>query len=67
MGVNYRGILNLEKVGVLLCSNLPQYCFVTLALPTDIRQGLKNGLRGKKTQGPYSQHFSFFEIYKRAQ
>jgi hypothetical protein len=66
MGVKYRGILNLEKVGVLLRNNLPQYCFVTLALPTDIIQCLKS-LRGKKTQGPYSQYFIFFEAYQWAQ
>jgi hypothetical protein len=32
MRVNYRGILNLEKVGFYYLGNLPQYCFITLAL-----------------------------------
>jgi hypothetical protein len=31
MGVNFCGILNLEKVGFYYRSNLPQYCFITLA------------------------------------
>jgi hypothetical protein len=31
MAVNYQGILTLEKLGYNYCSNLPQYCFITLA------------------------------------
>ena len=31
MRVNYRGILNLEKVGFYYLGNLPWYCFITLA------------------------------------
>jgi hypothetical protein len=31
MRVNYRGILNLEKVRFYFLGNLPCYCFITLA------------------------------------
>jgi hypothetical protein len=30
MGVNYRGILNLEKVGFYYCSNLMRYLFYNI-------------------------------------
>jgi hypothetical protein len=36
MGVNYCGILNLEKVGVYFSSNLPRYCFITLAFGANV-------------------------------
>jgi hypothetical protein len=31
MGVNYCGILNLEKVGFYYFGNLPHICFIALA------------------------------------
>jgi len=31
MGVNFYGILNLEKVGFYYRCNIPQRCFITLA------------------------------------